>query len=233
MEPKSIHTWLEPRRTDIYEYGVDVCIEKFPVSPGQSWLYFFSLQVNFTEDDEWGHGGLQWAGTAEFQSSGNLGINFGGGSQSRGYGGLCQTNKPFEWKVGRWYHFHVLRLERISESRYEWGFRVQDIETKFEVNCGTIHTQSEFITQALVFTETGYGVKCDTPPAVVLWSDPNFNTADGVGTPDRAVATYNGTCVDPHNTNQDLISLNPMVWFHSLKSRRTVENDAPIWTQEV
>ena len=56
MEPKSIHTWLEPRRTDIYEYGVDVCIEKFPVSPSQSWLYFFSLQVNFTEDDEWGHG---------------------------------------------------------------------------------------------------------------------------------------------------------------------------------
>ena len=231
MEPKSIHTWLEPRHTDILAYQVDVCIVKFPITPDRSWLYFFSLQVNFTDDDEWGHGGLQWAGVSEFENSGNLGINWGGGSQSRGYGGLGQDNRPFEWECGKWYRYRVIRLDQNAEGLFRWGFSVLDLETEAEMQCDPIHTESEFISQAAVFTETGYGVRCETPAVVVHWREPCYRIPGGYGIPDRAVATYNGTCIDPHNTNQGLISLHPRVWFHASNSRRTVENYAPIWAQ--
>jgi len=56
----------------------------------------------------------------------------------------------------------------------------------------------------------------DTSSAVVLWRDPRFNIT-GVGTPERAVATYNGTCVNLHNTNQYMIAMHPRVLVLCIK----------------
>ncbi|MGO9567708.1 MAG: twin-arginine translocation signal domain-containing protein [Desulfomonilaceae bacterium] len=229
-EPKSIHTWLESDQKEILEYEVDINIVEFPVPPSRKWLYYFAIQVNFTEDDEWAHGGLQWADSKEFKDSGNLGINWGGGSKSKGYGGLGHTNKAFRWQVGHWYSYKAYRSGRKSSGKYKWGFYVQDYFNVRTIDCGFITTySSDFIVSAVLFTETGYGVKCDSPSVRVLWRDPRFRTSKGEGIPPRGVADYNGTCNNPHNTNQNMISKKPLLLRHCTNCPRTTPNNTVLW----
>ncbi|MGO9571634.1 MAG: twin-arginine translocation signal domain-containing protein [Desulfomonilaceae bacterium] len=229
-EPKSIHTWLESYQKGILEYKVDINVDKFPVQPDRNWLYYFAIQVNFAEDDEWAHGGLQWAESEEFKTSHNLGINWGGGSKSRGYGGLGRTNKAFRWKVGHWYTYGVFRNDRKNTGKHEWRFYVQDCGSGTRIDCGFITTyKSDLIVKAVLFTETGYGVKCDSPSVRVLWRNPRFRTPDGEGTPSAGIANYNGTCENPHNTNQGMISNDPILWSHCTNCLRTTPKGTQLW----
>jgi hypothetical protein len=228
-EPKSIHTWLDSDKTQIYNYDIDVNIKDFPAEPDLKWLYYLSLQVNFTDHNEWSHGGLQWSGTKEFRNNGNKGVNWGGGSDWSGYGGLGVTNTPFTWNTGKWYRYRVWRLNREKDGLWRWLFAVMDYESGKDLRYGTIKTKSKWIKNAVVFTETGYGVGCTTERVQVEWRNPLFRTPGGIFKPTKGTATYNGTCQGKSNTQQGLISTSPLRWFHSTNSRRTTEPNLRLW----
>lgn len=228
-EPKSIHTWPDSSKSKIYNYDVDVKIRNFPANADRKWLYYFSLQVNFTGHDEWSHGGLQWSGTQEFRDNNNKGINWGGGSDWAGYGGIGSTNTPFTWNLGKWYRYRVWRLNKEKDGLYRWLFAVLDYETGKERQYGTVKTKSEWIKNAVVFTETGYGVKCDTPQTYIEWRNPVFRDLSGKFKPEKGVATYNGTCDGVPNTQQGIISKSPLQWFHATNSRRTINPYDKLW----
>lgn len=229
MEPKSIHTYLESPQVEIYNYDVDIRVTVFPPTPDRSWLYYFSLQVDFTDFNEWSHGGFQWSGTAEFANNENRGVNWGGGSDWAGYGGIGVTNTPFTWELNKWYRYRVWRVDKDADGFQRWLFAVLDYETDKEHQFGTVRTKSVWIKSAVVFTETGYGVQCHTPRTRVEWRCPTFRTPHGEFVPKIGIANYNGTCADPCNTNQGLISHQPLLWFHSTNSPRHVRADTPLW----
>jgi hypothetical protein len=228
-EPKSIHTWLETDKTQIYAYDVDVRINDFPEKPELRWLYYLSLQVNFTGHDEWSHGGLQWSHTKEFRNNGNKGINWGGGSDWAGYGGIGSTNTPFTWDLGKWYRYRVWRLKKESDGLWRWLFSLKDYETGKEGQYGTVRTKSEWIKSAVVFTETGYGVGCETERVDVEWRNPTFRHTGGTAKPEKGTANYNGTCQGAFNTQQGLITKSPLQWFHATNSRRTTAPNTRLW----
>ena len=229
-KPKSIHTWLNSNVTQIYNYDVDVRINDFPTNPSRKWLYYLSLQVNFTGHKEWSHGGIQWSGTREFRNNGNKGINWGGGSEWAGYGGIGVTNTPFTWELGKWYRYRVWRLSKGKDGLWRWLFAVMDYETGKEKRYGTVRTKSAWIKNAVVFTETGYGVVCGTPRIHVDWRNPVFrSTRPGILKPTRGIATYNGTCGGESNTEQGLVSRNPLSWFHSTNKRRSAAYNTRLW----
>ncbi len=229
-EPKSIHTWLDSDKSDIYSYDIDVKVVYFPGLTQQNWLYYFSLQVNFTDHEEWSHGGIQLANVVEFKDSGNRGINWGGGSDWAGYGGIGRTNTPFIWKVGNWYRYRVWRLEKDEEGYWQWGFWVMDYNTGQDNFYGTVRTKSSYINNAAVWIETGYGVSCDTDPVKIEWRNPNFNSLSGTKqVPNKGTASYNGTCDGDFSTNQEMISTSPLKWFQTTKSKRVTAHYAKMW----
>jgi hypothetical protein len=229
MEPKSIHTYLDSNGSGTYAYEIDLRITDFPTSVDQRWLYYFSLQVNFTHHNEWSHGGFQWSGTREFRDNANKGVNWGGGSDWAGYGGIGVNNIPFTWERGRRYRYRVSRVDDDSEGFHRWLFAVLDYATNEERQYGTVRTKSFSIASAVAFTETGYGVQCDSPRVRVEWRSPRLHTPQGQASPSRIVANYNGTCVNPSNTNQGLLSAAPISWFHETNAMRTVQPDTPLW----
>lgn len=213
-----------------YAWDIDIRINDFPARPERRWLYYFSLQVNFESHDEWSHGGIQWSGTREFRDNNNKGINWGGGSDWAGYGGIGSTNTPFSWATGNWYRFRVWRLNKGTDGLYRWLFAVLDRSTGKEGQYGTVRTRSSWIKSAVVFTETGYGVECGTPRTDVEWKDPVFRTPGGETlSPKQGTATYNGTCGGAFSTQQGLISRSPLRWFHATNSRRTAPYGTRLW----
>jgi len=228
-EPKSIHTWMSVDEPGVYACDVDIRVNRFPSDPPKQWLYYFALQVNFSGDGEWSHGGIQLANATEFKDSRNLGVNWGGGSDWAGYGGIGRTNTPFEWKKGTWYRYRVWRLDKDQEGLHRWLFSMMDRSTGEEVRYGTVRTRSEHITGALVFTETGYGVGCESETADVEWRSPVFRYPGGTFVPKTGTATYNGECEGASSTQQGLVSRDPLQWFHSTNSRRTTPNNAKLW----
>jgi hypothetical protein len=230
-EPKSIHTWFNADVDDIYNYDVEICIFEFPNGIPQQWLYYPSLQVNFTDHDEWAHGGLQWAGVQEFRPTSNKGVNWGGGSAWAGYGGIGVTNTAFIWDVGRWYRYRVLRVDDDSDGFHRWLFAILDCDSGRESKFGTVKTKSFHIKGAVVFTETGYGVKCDSPRIRVEWRNPCFRTPAGQFVPRELVATFNGTCAGTLSTNQELISPTPLHWYHQTNTARTTKDYGVLWRQ--
>ena len=228
QEPKSTHTWLESPEPDIYAYDVDVRVNEFPKNPGAGWLYYFALQVNFTGNEEWSHGGLQWASAKEFENSGHKGINWGGGSDWAGYGGIGRTNTPFIWEKGRWYRYRCWRLSQ-KDGLWRWLFAVKDYATDKEGQYGTVVTRSKHIKSATVWMETGYGVQCNSGRANIEWRNPNYRTPKGTFVPVSGTATYNGTCEGAASTQQGLISKSPLQWYQATNSRRTTPADTKLW----
>jgi len=229
MQPKSIHTYLEAETSDIYAYDVDVRVTHFPPSADRRWLYYFSLQVNFTHHKEWSHGGFQWSGTHEFRDNANKGVNWGGASDWAGDGGIGVNNTPFTWECDRWYRYRVWRVDDDSQGYHRWLFAVLDYATNKERQYGTVRTKSHCIANAVAFTETGYGVQCDSPSARVEWRNPRLRTPQGEVLPQIIVANYNGTCVNPANTNQGLLSTSPITWFHETNAIRITQPDTRLW----
>lgn len=228
-EPKSTHTWLDSDKSQIYNYDIDIRIVDFPSNPDRKWLYYFSLQVNFTDHKEWSHGGFQWSGTKEFANNNNKGVNWGGGSDWAGYGGIGVTNTPYTWRTGKWYRYRVWRLNKDANGYWKWAFYVLDYETGEEKQLGTVITKSDWIKNATVWIETGYGVQCDTERAYVEWRNPKFKCTSGDFSPTRGTTSYNGTCTGDNNTNQGLVSRSPLIWFQSTKTRRTVTPGVRLW----
>lgn len=228
-EPKSIHTWFNSKEQNIYNYDVDMRITDFPVAAERRWLYYFSITVYFTDHDEWSHGGIQWSGTQEFRNNNNQGVNWGGGSDWAGYGGIGVNNTPFTWELNKWYRFRVWKVDKDAEGYQLWLFAVLDYESGEERQYGTVKTKSAYIKSAMVFTETGYGVQCDSPIARVEWRNPTFRNANGQFCPEGGTANYNGTCQGSPTTNQGMISTSPLTWFHSTNTARQTQANQKMW----
>jgi hypothetical protein len=229
MEPKSIHTYLDTKQPEIYNYDIDVRITDFPHDADPGWLYYFSLHVKFTHHDEWSHGGFQWSGTKEFASNGNKGVNWGGGALWDRSGGVGVNNTPFTWELGMWYRYRVWRVEKDDHGFNRWLFAVMDYTNGQELQFGTIKTKSSEISGAVVFTETGYGVQCDSPSVRVEWRNPCFRTPHGEFKADVGIANYNGTCSDPCNTDQGILSDSPRAWFRLTNTPRHVQAETALW----
>jgi hypothetical protein len=229
MEPKSIRTWLFTNEPDIYNCDVDVWIDCFPSGIDQQWLFYFSLQVDFDGHDEWSHGGFQWSGATEFASNGNKGVNWGGGCDWGGYGGIGVNNTPFRWRQRTWYRYRVTRAGADQSGFHHWTFLVMEYSTGEEHAFGTVRTRSSTIRRAVVFTETGYGVPCDSPSVRVEWRSPCFRSPCGEFAAPTGIADYNGTCTNPGNTNQGLLSESPRRWFHSTNTPRQEPAIARLW----
>ncbi|MBK8090944.1 MAG: hypothetical protein IPK32_02800 [Verrucomicrobiaceae bacterium] len=232
MEPKSIHTWFESDAVGMVGYSVDICISTFPENAPFKWLYSLALQINFTGHDEWAHGGLQWAEDKAYKESSNKGVNWGGGSDWAGYAGNGRTNTPFAWKVGNEYGYQVKRGEVDSNGLTHWHFSLVDYSTNRKMSCGIVKTKSVFIRRALVFTETGYGVQCDSPPIRVEWSNPMVECEEGQKSPHILKANYNGTCEGELTTNQGIISTSPLRWYHQTSCSRITGPNTVIWSAD-
>jgi hypothetical protein len=226
-EPKSTHTWLELGHSGVYNFDVNVRIDRLPYPLDARWLYFPSLQVNFNRNEEWAHGGVQWAGGAKK-------INWGGGSDS-GYGKThdgreMRILQAFDWSPSIWYRYRVWRLPKDDTGYYRWLFAIHNYSTGQEQRIGTLRTVSEMISGAVVWIETGYGVRCDTQAARVSWHNPVYRcSTPGVFTPRSGTTSYNGTCTGVANTNQWLISSSPPYWVQSTNTPRTTPAGVRLW----
>ncbi|MCD6109068.1 MAG: hypothetical protein J7J89_06345, partial [Thermoplasmata archaeon] len=222
-EPKSIHTWLDgPNDSDIYNYDIDFKIDTWLSDPDPDWLYYWALCVWFS--DEQGnscgaaHGGLQWA-------SGGKKANWGGYELVDGTQSIVIN---YDWEPGKWYRYRVWGLGQNSDGSYNWGFWILDYETNVETFVGSVTSWGKYINDICVFTETGYGVLCDTPSVQVRWRNPayrSFTIGGDILTPISGFATYNGTCSDPHNTDQRLVNTNPIEFLHLTNTIRTTDNN--------
>jgi carbon monoxide dehydrogenase subunit G len=129
-----------------------------------------------------------------------------------------------EWRQNRWYRYRTWRVDKDDTGYWQWLFTVLDYKTREETQIGTIRTASEWIKQAVVFTETGYGVTCDTW-ITVNWSNPIYRcTTPGEFTPEGALATYNGTCPEERSTDQKLTDREPFQWWHRTGRVRKLAN---------
>jgi len=107
---------------------------------------------------------------------------------------------------------------------YNWGFWILDYDTNIETYIGTVSSWGKYINNICIFTETGYGVSCDTPTVQVRWRNPLYKSFTIGGSniiPTSGLATYNGTCSNPNNTDQRLISSNPIEFIHLTNTVRT------------
>lgn len=223
--PKSTHTYLRGLNPDIYSFDVDMRIREFPADAEPGFLYFPAIQVDFEEHKEWAHGGVQWTRGKK--------ANWGGGSTT-GYGKTFDGEKmsivvPFDWVEGRWYRYRVWRLDPDETGYHRWLFTILDYETGVETRVGSVRTVSKYIKGAMVWTETGYGVVCDTNSIVVEWRNPAYRTAAGEFGPKSGIVNYNGTCSDPHNTNQEVTGSDPLSWIQTTNSPRTIEAGQELW----
>lgn len=227
QEPKSIHTWLGLGHREIYNIDINLRIDWLPTPLDSRWLYFPSLQVNFDRYDEWAHGGVQWAGGARK-------VNWGGGSVT-GYGKSYDGREmrilnTFQWYVGNWYRYRVWRVAKDETGYNRWLFTMYDYTTRQEHRIGTLRTRSDWITGAVVWIETGYGVVCDTQPVRISWHNPIYRcSTPGVFTPTSGTADYNGTCVGVANTNQWMLSSNPPYWQQQTNTPRSTRPGTRLW----
>ena len=225
--PKSTHTWLGLAHKQIYNFDVDVRIDAIPARLDPKWLYFPSLQVNFDQHDEWGHGGVQWA-------SGRKKINWGGGSDG-GYGKSHDGQKMsilqgYDWTPNTWYRYRVWRVSKDASGYNRWLFAIKNYATGEDRQIGTLRTKSTWINAAVVWIETGYGVGCSTDAVKISWRNPIYRcTTPGLFAPVSGTTSYNGTCTGSQNTNQWLVSRDPLQWTQQTNTPRTNPAGRKLW----
>lgn len=225
-EPKSTHTWLHfpADRTQVWSYDVDVCIDAFPPTPSAAWLYFFAIQTNFSDGGGGAHGGLQWA-------SGGQKANWGG-YDLRHRGDIQSIVIDHSWTTGTWYRYHVAREVQRPDGTWAWGFWITDLSAGTQRYLGKVYSKGSSISGCVVWMETGYGVVATTPRAQVRWRNPVFTygASQATGHPVAGYATYNGTCIEPHTTDQQLISRDPCEWIQLTNApTRTNPANTYIW----
>ncbi|MBC7195106.1 MAG: fibronectin type III domain-containing protein, partial [Caldisericia bacterium] len=226
-EPKSIHTWLDGLYDDkIYNYDIDIKIDKWLTNPDPNWLYFWGICVSFSDENGnpkgGAHGGLQWA-------AGGKKANWGGYEL---VGGTQSIVINYNWQPNKWYRYRVWGLGQNSDGSYNWGFWILDYETNIETYIGSVSSWGKYISDIYIFTETGYGVQCNTPTVQARWRNPVYKSFTIGGSniiPYHGTATYNGTCSDPNNTDQRLISTNPIEFIHLTNTNRTIPNNGTLF----
>ena len=229
-EPRSTHTWLDyaPGVSNVQSYDVDVRIDAFPDSPDPGWLYYFAIQVNFSDGGGGAHGGLQWASGGQKANWGGYDLRYAGDVQS------IVIDHP--WASGTWYRYHVVRDESLPDGTWAWGFSIENLSTGAVCPLGDVYSTGSFISGCVVWMETGYGVVATTPRAQVRWRNPTFTFGplQIQGHPVAGYATYNGTCIEPHTTDQQIVSANPREWIQLTNApERTTPANTYLWQDPV
>lgn len=229
-----VHTLFDTENHEMSGFNVDVKITEFTKPTNPDWLYFFALQVDFNRDGAWAHGGLQHTG--QFRDHNSLGVNWGGQSHTKPSGdGIGHNVVPFQWSTGTWYQYQVSREAPQSGAagNFHWLFKVVDLETSDEHSIGRVETISEYIARALVFTEDGYGSEhCESPTTKLEWRNPQYRVPDGLRTPTRAIASYNGQpCPADKLENQAMIANTDLEkrWYHVLRVQNTTPEGTVLW----
>ena len=225
-EPKSTHTWLDfPAGTsNVLAYDIDVCIDAFPSAPDPAWLYYFAIQTDFSDGGGGAHGGLQWASGGKKANWGGYDLRYAGDTQS------IVVDQP--WATGVWYRYHAARGTQQLDGTWAWGFWITDLGTGTSRSLGDIYSKGSSISGCAVWMEAGYGVVATTARAQVRWHNPAYvyGALKTIAHPVAGYATYNGTCIEPHITDQQLVSRNPREWIQTTNaSVRTTPADTFLW----
>jgi uncharacterized repeat protein (TIGR02543 family) len=225
-EPRSTHTWLfcPPATTNVFSYWVDVCVDEFPSSPDPRWLYYFAIDAYFSDGGGGAHGGIQWAGGGQKANWGGYNLRYAGDTQS--------IVVDYPWVVERWYRYRVERQSQKNDGSWTWGFWITDLNTNMERYLGGVSSKGGSITDCVVWMETGYGVVATTTRAQIRWRNPVYAYGDSqtLGYPVAGYATYNGTCVEPHTTDQQLIAADPREWVQLTNAPvRTTPAHSYLW----
>lgn len=154
------------------------------VAPSVDRLYFWALQVGFSDGRSAGgagaHTGLQWHGRSRAARA----VNWGGYEGAAAGGGELRGSKStlrrldvngntvhYRWRTGSPYEFHVYRAADA------WRSEVTDLARGETTVIRDIYAPGPYLVSPLVWSEVF--ASCDDPPAAVRWSGLEAVTVSG------------------------------------------------------
>jgi len=153
------------------------------VAPRVDRLYFWALQVGFSDGRPGGgagaHTGLQWHGRSRRARAVNWGGYEGGGS-GRVLRGTTSALPPFDsggntlryrWEPGSPYRFRVFRAGDA------WRSEVTDLATGETTGIRDLHAPGPYLVSPVVWSEVF--ASCRDPSAAVRWTGLEAVTASG------------------------------------------------------
>jgi len=174
----SFHLVWELPQTPLLEVSATLEVLQ-PPAVGR--LYFFALQVSFASERRLrggAHLGLQW--NPRFPES--TAANWGGYASGDAGGGLLSgspsllkssrddpNTRDFPWKAGRGYRLRVAPSPDAPADIHAWRGTITDLGSGREVVVRDLHTQGEYLTAPMVWTEAF--ARCEHPSVAVRWSD--------------------------------------------------------------
>lgn len=197
-------------------------------------LYFWALQASFAGlhgVTGGAHLGLQWHAI----HPGGTAANFGGydssgreleGSKSSLPSRPGNSNtRDYTWRAGQAY-----RLTISPAGPGWWSGEVTDLASGSLQQVRTLAGGGEHLLLPMVWSEVF--ARCDDPPVVVAWSDPNGTTLDGrAWRPSAATVTYQpleeGGC-----SNTDVTGDGVRLYQRTSVPRRTPHGSALEWGQD-
>ena len=180
----SFHLWWRmPPSAPLVEIS---CVLEVLEAPAVARLYFWALQVDFTDGRSsvgGGHTGLQWNPRYE----GGTAVNWGGyAAQSRGGGVLPGSSSSlpgfpddpntlgYPWRPGRPYRF---RVHRSPDRPGAWRADVTDVPTGETSLIRELFGGGTYLSAPVVWSEVF--ADCDAPSVIVRWSDMRGMDAGG------------------------------------------------------
>lgn len=177
----SFHAWWEAPRSPVVVASVDL---EVLVEPTVNDLYFWALQANFSDERGSRHGGahigLQW----NRRHPGNRAVNWGGYRDAGNVTSiLAGTSSPlpseprdpntrdFPWSTGERYRL------RVARGRDGWRGSIIRTDSGVEHVIRELHADGDRLTSLVVWSEVF--APCRAPSAVVRWSSPRCELADG------------------------------------------------------
>jgi hypothetical protein len=181
----SFHLWWDlPRTGPVLEVAVVLEVEEPPVVER---LYFWALQVGFSDDGgtrpggahiglQWnpahpGHGAVNWGGYASQQRGGAI---LQGSASGLPSARQDPNTRDYPWLPGRRYR---LRVTPTPEERGWWRGTVTDLDTGTETVVRDLRGGGSRLVDPVVWSEVF--ADCDDPRVAVRWSD--FRVVDAVG----------------------------------------------------
>ena len=196
-------------------------------------LYFWALQVSFTQPDGGGaHLGLQH----HPRYPGNTAANWGGYAPAS-QGGLLEgsesplpstpndpNTRDFPWQAGRPYRLSITRVpEPTEDGRTAWRGEIADLETGVGTVVRDLYSHGRYLRGPVMWTEAF--ARCDHPSVAVRWSDPTVEDEDGTAVPiSRVSVNYQsheaGGCANTNSTTDDV------GWIQRTNTPRITPNGA-------
>jgi hypothetical protein len=209
------HNFTSPSDSLIYQFEVDIRIDQFSSPPPGS-FYEWVLTIVFS-DSSFSEGAFQW-------NSGVKQAKWAGGGLVGG------STVSFDWQVGQWYRYRVLRVGQNPNGSWRWEFSALNYSTSQETFIGYVDSNGQFMsaTQTPRVSTRVAGVACTDPSVEVTWRNPVYWSQGAFGASSLTASYINSTCTNPNNTNQWLVSPSPE-WKHKTNTPRTTSEGTILW----